>query len=241
MSPTAWETPATQHPLCPTVEDWIFDLDNTLYPASCSLFPQIDQRMRHFVANYLDLSLDEAHRVQKSYYRDHGTTLNGLMTLHGMEPDAFLDFVHDIDHGVLSPEPRLDEALSLLPGRKFIFTNGTERHAEKVLAALGLEQHFQGIFDIRAASFRPKPDHAPYETLVRRFGLRAERCAMVEDLQRNLLPAHLLGMTTLWVRQDDHPDQAHFPTDAASVEPHVDHMTDDLADWLAGGLKSESS
>jgi len=138
------------------LETWVFDLDNTLYPASSSLFPQIDIRMRTFIAERLKLSLDEAFVLQKRYYREFGTTLRGLMTVHGMEPADFLAYVHDIDHTVLDVAPQLDQALAALPGRKLIFTNGSHRHAEKVLARLGYRTPFRRYLRHRRRRFRPQ-------------------------------------------------------------------------------------
>lgn len=213
------------------LETWVFDLDNTLYPASSSLFPQIDVRMRAFIAQRLGLSLDEAFVLQKRYYREFGTTLRGLMSVHGMEPADFLAYVHDIDHTVLDVAPRLDAALAALSGRKLIFTNGSERHAEKVLARLGIERHFDGIFDIVAADFVPKPQPACYDGMIRRFAFDPRAAAMVEDIHRNLSPAAALGMTTVWVRQDNHPD-FHVVIQDDDDLSHVHHVTEDLPHWL---------
>lgn len=213
------------------IETWVFDLDNTLYPASCSLFPQIDVRMRQFIAQRFGIAEDDAFRLQKRYYREHGTTLRGLMVVHGVEPDAFLDYVHQIDCSVLAVSPRLDAALAALPGRKVIFTNGTEKHAENVMARLGITGHFDGIFDIRAAEYIPKPEPATYALMARRHDLNPTHCAMFEDIPRNLRPAAAIGMTTVWVREDDHPDHiVHVPADEDLS--HVHHVTDDLAGWL---------
>lgn len=219
------------------VEQWVFDLDNTLYPASASLFPQIDVRMRAFIAERLGLSLDEAFRLQKRYYKEFGTTLRGLMLVNGLEPDAFLDYVHDIDHTVLDLSPRLDAALAALPGRKLIFTNGTESHAEKVLARLGVGRHFEAIFDIAAAGYIPKPSPESYRLMLNRHGLAAARAAMVEDLHRNLAPAAAIGMTTVWVRQADHPDALLTLGDDGDLS-HVHHVTENLPEWLEAAASS---
>jgi len=219
-------------PLSPAaVEEWVFDLDNTLYPASSSLFPQIDQRMRRFIADRLKLDLDSAFALQKRYYREFGTTLRGLMLCDGLEPAEFLDYVHDIDHSVLDEAPALDAALERLPGRKLIFTNGSERHAERVLARLGIARHFQGIFDIVAADYVPKPKPDCYQVMLKRHGVDPRVAAMVEDLHRNLRPAAAVGMTTLWVHQDDHPDGTVGPQDTADLS-HVHYVTADLTRWL---------
>jgi putative hydrolase of the HAD superfamily len=213
------------------VRSWVFDLDNTLYPASSSLFPQIDVRMRQFIADRLGLGLDEAFVLQKRYYRDYGTTLRGLMTVHGLEPEDFLDYVHDIDHTVLDVAPALDAALGRLDGRKLIFTNGSERHAISVMQRLGIADRFDGIFDIKAANFVPKPQPECYLAMVRRFGIDAAGAAMVEDIHRNLKPAFDIGMTTIWVRQENHPDAKVVGHDEADLS-YVHHVTDDLVAWL---------
>ena len=213
------------------VRSWVFDLDNTLYPASSSLFPQIDVRMRQFIAQRLGLPLDEAFVLQKRYYREFGTTLRGLMLVHGLEPEDFLDYVHDIDHTVLDVAPALDAALASLPGRRLIFTNGSERHAVSVMERLGIASRFDGIFDIKAADFIPKPQPECYLAMLKRFGVDAAGAAMVEDIHRNLKPACDIGMTTVWVRQDNHPDHKVVSHDDDDLS-HVHHVTDDLVAWL---------
>jgi pyrimidine 5''-nucleotidase len=219
------------------LDTWVFDLDNTLYPASSSLFPQIDVRMRQFIAERLRLSLDDAFALQKRYYREFGTTLRGLMTMHAIEPEAFLAYVHDIDHTVLDVAPALDTALGRLSGRKLIFTNGSERHAVSVMERLGIARHFDGIFDIQAACFIPKPQPECYRAMLDRFGFEARGAAMVEDIHRNLGPAHALGMTTVWVKQPNHPDFKVVQQDEDDLS-HVDHVTDDLVAWLGNIVKA---
>lgn len=213
------------------LETWLFDLDNTLYPGTSSLFPQIDARMKAFIASFLRVDPDEAFRIQKQYYREFGTTLRGLMLRHGLEPDEFLAFVHDIDHSVLEPDPALDAALTRLPGRKLIFTNGSERHAEAVLERLGLARHFEGIFDIAAADFIPKPQPETYRKIITRWSLDPRSAAFFEDSHLNLKPAAEIGMTTVLVRSG--PDHAPLATTPDTDLGHCHHVTDDLPAWLA--------
>ncbi len=208
------------------IETWVFDLDNTLYPAETNLFAQIDVRMREFIADYLALDLDEAYRVQKTYFREYGTTLRGLMSRHGLDPKEFLDFVHAIDLSPVSPSPALDAALDRLSGRKIIFTNASTDHADRVMDRLGVGHHFDAVFDIKDADYLPKPDPAVYDALVERYSLDPHKTVMVEDIARNLAPAAALGMTTVWVRTQSTVGQEG--ADAA----HVHHVIDDLADWL---------
>ena len=208
-------------------ETWVFDLDNTLYPASTNLFDQVDARITEYIAELLNLSPVKARETQKRYFREYGTSMRGLMTRHGVDPRPFLDFVHEIDMTVLDPAPELDAALARLPGRKIIFTNADTAHAEKVMRRLGVERHFEGVFDIHESDCVPKPQPGPYAKLVARFGIAPERAVMIEDLAVNLEPAAEMGMTTVWVRTD-----SEWADDGAA-DAHVHHVVDDLAGWLA--------
>ncbi len=217
------------------VDTWVFDLDNTLYPASCRLFDQIDVRMSEFVSRLLNLDPAAARLRQKELFFKHGTTLRGLMVEHGVNPDGFLDYVHDIDHTPVPANPQLDDVLHALPGRKLVFTNGTVAHANKVLARLGVTHHFGDIFDIVHSDFIPKPEMEPYRRFIRQTGIRAETSAMFEDIARNLEAPHALGMTTVLVVAPENCDAAKLNRETGGTDqPHVHHVTDDLATFLTG-------
>ena len=205
---------------------WVFDLDNTLYPAHCDLGAQLGQRMGAFVARFLNLPLDQARVLQKKYFHAHGTTLRGLMLEHDLHPDDYLDYVHDLDLSGIPLDDRLGPALQALPGRKVIYTNATNKHAHRVLGHLGVKHHFDGFFDIIDANFIPKPNQQPYETLLRRHGIDPNRAAMVEDIAQNLVPASNLGMATVWVRGG-----RNIALTDEQLQ-HVQHTTDDLAAWI---------
>jgi putative hydrolase of the HAD superfamily len=223
---TAASIPAIARADVAEVEAWIFDLDNTLYPASSNLFHQIDVRMKTYIAKLLGISAEEAFVLQKTHYRKHGTTLRGLMIHHDVDPDEFLDYVHDIDRSVLEPDLELQAALAALPGRKFVYTNGSEHHAAEVMARLGITGAFSGIFDIRAGNYIPKPDPAPYAAMIGALGIAPKRAAMFEDSFKNLKPAADLGMLTVWVRHVEHVPGAE---DDLS---HCRYQTDDMVGWL---------
>ena len=192
-------------------EFWVFDLDNTLYPADCDLFSQIDVKMGAFISAHCGIDRIDARKLQKRYYREHGTTLAGLMANDGVHPEEFLSFVHDIDVTPVPPSPELRDALASLPGRCFVYTNGSVRHAENVMDRLGVTDVFEGIYDITAADYRPKPDPAPYKDFVQRFDIDPRR-------------AHELGMGTVLIRTaryDETPD-----------EEYIHHAADDLLGWL---------
>jgi putative hydrolase of the HAD superfamily len=215
------------------VETWVFDLDNTLYPHHVNLWQQVDERIRDYIAEFLAIPHEQAFRVQKDYYKRYGTSMRGLMTEHGMQPDDFLDFVHQIDHSPLEANPALGEAIAALHGRKLILTNGTRRHADAVLARLGLAHHFDAVFDIVAAELEPKPSPQTYARFLHAHAVDPARAAMFEDLARNLAVPHALGMTTVLVVPE--ATREVFREDwelEGRDDPHVDHVTDDLAGFL---------
>jgi putative hydrolase of the HAD superfamily len=215
--------PALRH-----VDNWIFDLDNCLYPASANLFALIDERMGGFIQRLLGCDAAEARRVQKGYFHEHGTTLAGLMRTHGTDPREFLDFVHDIDLARISADPRVVAALDRLPGRKFVFTNGDEAYAKRVLGKLGLANAFDGLHDIHAMDYVPKPHPDAYAAMCARYAIDPQRALFAEDMARNLAPAKRLGMTTVWV--DNGSEQAGRDADPA----FIDYRTTDIALWLTG-------
>ncbi|MEQ8605003.1 MAG: pyrimidine 5'-nucleotidase [Marivibrio sp.] len=236
------------HPrLLAQAQTWIFDLDNTLYPARCNLFDQVDQRMGRFIAEALSVDHDEARVIQKRYFRDYGTTLSGLMARHDVDPHDFLAYVHDIDYSPIEPDLRLADALDRLPGRKVIFTNGTVAHAQSVIDRLGVERHFAEIFDIHAADYTPKPKPAPYRTMVERFAVAPETAVMVEDIAQNLETPHAMGMRTVWVRTEhawSKPGVGVADADAAdegAPAPYIHHVTEDLTTFLHEVLASDDA
>jgi putative hydrolase of the HAD superfamily len=219
----------TRRERCPlgAVETWIFDLDNTLYPASCRLFDQVQLRMTEFICDRLSVSPEAAAELRRNYFREHGTTLRGLMTRDDIDPHEFLAYVHDIDLAGVPPDPALAAALRQLDGRKIVHTNGSVRHAERLLDHLGLSASFCGIVDIVAADFDPKPAPAGYRLLLRRHAVAAQTALMIEDIARNLAPAAELGMTTAWMRNGLDWAAAEADSD------YIHHIVDDLAGFLA--------
>ena len=214
------------------VRNWIFDLDNTLYPASADLFAHIDRRMTAFIADLLSVDLVEAHRIQKAYFIGHGTTLAGLMAEHQVDPHAFLAYVHDIEMDVLQADAPLVAALARLPGRKLVFTNGDGPYALKVLERLGLGGSFEAVHDIHAMDLRPKPHPDAYAGLCAAFALDPAESLFVEDMARNLKPAKAIGMTTVWV--DNGSEQAP-DADRSYIDFHI-HA---LAPWLEQILETQ--
>src|SRR5512139_3783710 len=216
------------------IDTWVFDLDNTLYPHHVNLWQQVDARIGEFVSSWLSVSREEARRIQKDYYLRYGTTMRGMMTLHGVHADDYLAYVHKIDHSPLEPNPELGAAIAKLPGRKLILTNGSTDHADAVLARLGLVGHFEAVFDIIAAGFEPKPARTTYQKFLADHAVDPGRAAMFEDLARNLVIPHELGMTTVLVVPDGTRDVVREDWELEGRDaPHVDHVTDDLTGFLA--------
>jgi len=208
------------------IRNWVFDLDNTLYPASARLFDQMDVKMTAYVAQALGVDLVEARRIQKAYFFDHGTTLAGLMAEHGIDPHHFLADVHDIEMDVLDANAPLAAAIARLPGRKIIFTNADTPYATRVLDRLGLGESFEAIHDIHAMDLKPKPNASAYAGLCAAFDIDPTESLFVEDMARNLAPAKAIGMTTVWI--DNGSEQAAAEQDRS----FIDFTTPDLTAWL---------
>jgi len=214
------------------VTAWVFDLDNTLYPHHL-LWQQVDDRIRSFIVDFLKVSPDEAFRVQKDYYKRYGTTMRGLMTEHALNHEDYLEYVHEIDHSVLEPNPALGAVLQKLPGRKLILTNGTRKHADAVMQRLEIERHFEDVFDIAAADLDPKPHPQVYDRFLKKHGVDPRKAAMFEDLARNLSVPHALGMTTVLVVPEHTREVFREGWELEGRDAlHIDHVTDDLARFL---------
>jgi putative hydrolase of the HAD superfamily len=212
------------HPLA-HIDAWLFDLDNTLYPAAARLFDQIDARMGGYIQRLLGLDPDAARTVQKTMFHEHGMTLAGLMAEHGVDPHEFLAHVHDVDMDVIADAPAIRNAIGRLPGRKFVFTNADAPYAERVLARLGLSDAFDALHDIHALGYVPKPDARAYAHVCAAHGIDPARALFVEDMARNLAPAKAIGMTTVWV--DNGSEQG-----PGSARDHIDYTITDLGQWL---------
>jgi putative hydrolase of the HAD superfamily len=219
------------------IDTWVFDLDNTLYPASSDLWPLIDDRITLYMMRLFGLDALSLRALQKYYYMRYGTTLRGLMTEHGVEAQAYLDYVHDIDRSSLLPNHSLGAAIAALPGRKLILTNGSRDHAMKTVEQLQIAHHFEDVFDIHDADFIAKPDEAAYERFFDKLGVEPTRAAIFEDIDRNLIVPHRRGMKTVLVAHDMAHGTAHAREAwevANGDEPHVDFVTDDLTGFLEG-------
>ncbi len=219
------------------VNEWVFDLDNTLYPRHCDLFAQIDWKMTDYVAALLDKPKEEARRIQKELYKEFGTTLRGLMVRYAVDPHHFLDVVHDIDYSPVEPNPALGDLIASLPGRKHIFTNGDVPHAKRTTDRLGITQHFDRVFDIVASNLVPKPAEEPYVKFLADHGVDPKNAAMFEDMPRNLDVPSKFGMRTVLIvpaQGSQHSAEAweHATDDQAKIDFSTDHLDGFLADIL---------
>ena len=208
------------------IDTWIFDLDLTLYGPEANIMAQVRDRIALFVEKHFNIGSDEAHKIRHTYWKKYGTTLGGLMAENKVEPNGYLDFVHDVDMDLLRPDADLRRQITSLPGRKIIFTNADAPYAERVLAARGLDNLFEDIFDIHRMQHVPKPAVESYDNLCAQLDINPARALFVEDSVHNLLPAKALGMTTIWVNHGTEPD-------SGDTEEFVDHEIADLNDWLS--------
>ena len=208
------------------IKYWLFDLDNTLYSGDTKVFDQVDKKMSFFISEKLKVSIEEAKKIQKNYFHEYNTTLNGMIKNHKIDAEEFLEFVHDVDLNFLEKDLDLHKELTNLIGKKYIFTNGSKAHASNVTKRIGIENLFDGVFDIVDSDFIPKPSIEPYKKIIQKYGLDPEYCIFIEDIARNLKPAYELGMKTVWIKNDE-PWAAEF-----SNENFINYKTDNLSDFL---------
>ncbi|WP_445502308.1 pyrimidine 5'-nucleotidase [Microvirga sp. G4-2] len=214
------------------VDTWVFDLDNTLYPHTSRVWPQIDERITLYIAELFGLDGISSRALQKYFYHKYGTTLRALIEEYDIDPHDFLDFAHDIDHTDIELNASLGQAIEKLPGRKLILTNGSRKHAENVAKKIGILDHFEDVFDIAASNFVPKPERRAYEHFLDKHGVEPTRSAMFEDIAKNLTVPHELGMTTtLIVPKTVDPFRESFEQEAVKT-PDIDYITNDLAEFL---------
>jgi putative hydrolase of the HAD superfamily len=208
------------------IKYWLFDLDNTLYSGDTKVFDQVDKKMSSFISEKLNVSTAEAKKIQKNYFHEYNTTLNGMIKNHNIDAEEFLEFVHDVDLNFLKKDLDLYNELTNLVGKKYIFTNGSKAHASNVTKRIGIENLFDGVFDIVDSDFIPKPSIEPYKKIIQKYGIDPEYCIFIEDIARNLKPAHELGMKTVWIKNDE-PWAAEF-----SNENFINYKTDNLSNFL---------
>jgi len=208
------------------IKYWIFDLDNTLYSGDTKVFDQVDKKMSRFISDKLNVSIEEAKKIQKNYFHEYNTTLNGMIKNHKIDADEFLKFVHDVNLDFLKADKPLQQEITNLDGKKFIFTNGSKAHVANVTKRIGIEKLFDGVFDIVESDFIPKPSIEPYKKIIEKYKIEPQYSIFIEDIARNLKPAHELGMKTVWIKNDE-PWAAKF-----SDSDFIDYKTDNLAKFL---------
>ena len=208
------------------IKYWLFDLDNTLYSGDTKVFDQVDKKMSKFISEKLNVGIEEAKKIQKSYFHEYNTTLNGMIKNHKIDANEFLEFVHDVNLDFLKADKPLEQEITNLRGKKFIFTNGSKAHVANVTKRIGIEKLFDGVFDIVESDFIPKPSIEPYKKIIEKFKIEPQYCIFIEDIARNLKPAHELGMKTVWIKNDE-PWAAKF-----SDSDFINYKTDNLAKFL---------
>ena len=208
------------------IKYWLFDLDNTLYSGDTKVFDQVDKKMSKFISEKLKVSLEEAKKIQKNYFHEYNTTLNGMIKNHDIDANEFLEFVHDVNLEFLKKDEPLKKEITRLKGKKIIFTNGSRAHASNVTSRIGIEQLFDGVFDIVDSDFYPKPSIEPYKKIIENYKIEPEYCIFFEDIARNLKPAYELGMKTVWIENNEPWAAKH------SDEKFVNYKTESLTKFL---------
>ena len=208
------------------IKYWLFDLDNTLYSGDTKVFDQVDKKMSKFISEKLKVSEEEAKKIQKNYFHEYNTTLNGMIKNHDIDATEFLEFVHDVNLDFLKKDEFLGNQINKLNGKKIIFTNGSKAHAANVTEKIGIDKLFDGVFDIVESDFYPKPSIEPYKKIIENYNIEPEYCIFFEDIARNLKPAHELGMKTVWIENDE-PWAAKY-----SDSEFINYKTKNLANFL---------
>jgi putative hydrolase of the HAD superfamily len=208
------------------IKYWLFDLDNTLYSGDTKVFDQVDKKMSKFISEKLKISEEEAKIIQKNYFHEYNTTLNGMIKNHDIDANEFLEFVHDVNLDFLKKDQFLGSQINKLNGKKIIFTNGSKAHAANVTGKIGIDKLFDGVFDIVDSDFYPKPSIEPYKKIIENYNIEPEYCIFFEDIARNLKPAHELGMKTVWIKNKE-PWAAEY-----SDSEFINYRTDNLAKFL---------
>ena len=208
------------------IKYWLFDLDNTLYSGETKVFDQVDKKMSKFISEKLNVDIEEAKKIQKSYFHEYNTTLNGMIKNHKIDANEFLEFVHDVDLKFLKADKPLENEIAKLNGKKIIFTNGSKAHAANVTKRIGIDKLFDGVFDIVESNFIPKPSIEPYKKIIENYKIEPQYCIFFEDIARNLKPAHELGMKTVWIKNNE-PWAAKF-----SDSDFINYKTDNLTKFL---------
>ena len=208
------------------IKYWIFDLDNTLYSGQTKVFDQVDKKMSSFISKKLEISIKEAKKIQKDYFRKYNTTLSGMIKHHNIDENEFLEFVHDVNLDFLGKNEKLEKEIANISGKKIIFTNGSKAHADNVTKKIGINKLFDGVFDIVEANFIPKPSIEAYKKLIQKYKIEPQYCIFIEDIARNLKPAHELGMKTVWIKNNE-PWAAEF-----SEENFINYRTENLTEFL---------
>ena len=217
------------------INTWVFDLDNTLYSADSGIFQQVHVLMGEFVSKHLNIDIKEAKEIQRKYYKQHGTTLRGMMDNHGVDPDYFLSEVHKLDYSIIGPNINLNEELKILEGRKIIYTNANLQHTVDVLERLQLTNMFTDIFDIKKANYIPKPEISPYNKFIKDFNIDPESTIMFDDIAKNLVPAKNVGFTSVWIDAG----YENFSDDIASSKKYLDYETKNISNFLNQVNKGE--
>lgn len=220
------------------ITNWIFDLDDTLYPSSEEIFNQMAKRIKSFIMQALNVGEEEAFEIQKEYYKQYGATVRGLMLEHNIAPESFTDYVHELDLSCLKENPALKTCLDELPGKKYVFTNGAYQHAERVTERLGIRNCFDGIFSIREAAYLPKPAEKTYRNMLKAFNISPQTAIMFDDSQTNLKTAHDIGMKTVWITTNKRDNRYNKISDRPDF---CDYQTDDLVGFLTGLLMDKTA
>ena len=210
-------------------ENWVFDLDNTLYDINLGLSQKVSERITIYIMEKFYLKRQHAQQLRRKMFEEYGLTLRGLMLEKKVDPDSYLDFVHDVTHTELTVDLQLKNFLKKLRGKKFIYTNASKKHALNVMDGMGITDQFDDLLDIKGTDYVPKPDPRSYEKMIKKFNIigdQLKRTIFFEDTAKNLKPAKRIGLSTVWIKNKfNHRD---YELNKKSI----DFMCNDIKDFF---------
>ena len=208
------------------IKNILFDCDGVLYQDLEAVFGQVSKKMTEYISKKLNIDLKKAKELQTNYFHKYNTSLNGLMIHHDIPPREFLDYVHDIDLSFLEKDKTLRYELENIKLNKYVFTNGSKEHVKNITTHLGIDDQFDGVFDIVDAEYHPKPEAKTFDLMVQKFKIDPNETLYIEDIAKNLSIGKERGTITAWLINDEYWGKKE------SEKDYIDYNIENLSLFL---------
>ena len=208
------------------IKNILFDCDGVLYQDLEAVFGQVSKKMTEYISKKLNIDLIKAKELQTNYFHKYNTSLNGLMIHHDIPPREFLEYVHDIDLSFLEKDKTLRYELENINLNKYVFTNGSKEHVKNITTHLGINDQFDGVFDIVDAEYHPKPEAKAFDLMVQKFKIDPNETLYIEDIAKNLSIGKKRGTITAWLINDEYWGKKE------SEKDYIDYKIENLSLFL---------